>query len=378
MNTIMKTKLLILAIVGLALVSCSNDTITERSQNDVISFRPLLNNTTRAANAAGLKSAWEAGDKLYVYADYKNGKFFQDEFVKDGTGFNSSNKYYWPKDLSTNNVTFTAFWGAAQKTWETAGDENKLNAAYEVDASVANQMDLLFAKKTVDTKPTGGVVMNFRHLLSQVIVKVANDQAGLNIIISGVKIGYVSKSGTFSYTGTSTDTQETGSKNATLIARTDWGLTAAAAANVYEQNATATLDGSVPSESLTGFTSWILMPQLLSPATDYTERATSGAVTTATPPTLNGAYIALKMEVKTKGTSVVVVPEQWCYWPINTEWKPGYKYTYTVNVGSGGYQPTDQNNTAGLDPVIDDLVIWFSPSCTIDTWVDEAVPVTVP
>lgn len=372
----MKTKIFILAIAGMALAACSNDQTVAQNESDVISFRPLINSNTRAANSAGVKSAWDAGDKLYVFAGYKNGKLFQDEFVKDATGFNSTTKYYWPSDLATNNVTFTAFWGAAQKAWTVTGDENKLADAYEASTNVANQMDLLFAKKTVSTKPAGGVVLNFRHMLSQVIVKAANDQAGLKIDIAGVKIGYVSKQGTFSYSGAGTDTQEDGTSNATLIARTDWSPTAAATDNTYEQNVTASLSGTATATDLTSFTSWILLPQQLVPATDYTTRATSGPVTTATPPTLNGAYIALKMSIKDLSTNTSVLDEQWCYWPINTEWKPGFKYTYTVNAGSGGYQPTDQDNTAGLDPVLNDLIIWFSPSCTIDSW--DATSVTVP
>lgn len=371
----MKTKLLILAIVGLGLVSCSNDTVTDRTQSDLISFRPLLNSTTRTANSAGLKSAWETGDILYVYADYNGAMYFQDQFVKDGTGFNSATKHYWPSEItSTKAITFTSFWGAAQKAWTAPGDENQLAAQYVVDDAVANQMDLLFAKKTITAKPDDGaaVVLNFRHMLSQIAVKVANDQASLTIDVTGVRVGYVAKAGDFVYSGDVTDTNvddATNSAAATMIARTDWTPVAATVATeMYDQDVTATLSGTTTATALTGFNSWILMPQQLTAATAYTD-LTAGATTAD--PKLNGAYIALKMSIKDKDSNISIVDEQWCYWPINTEWKPGYKYTYTVNAGSGGYQGTDQNNTPGLDPVLSGLVIWFSPTCTIDTWVDE-------
>jgi hypothetical protein len=84
------------------------------------------------------------------------------------------------------------------------------------------------------------------------------------------------------------------------------------------------------------------------------------------------------MTIKSADDAATIVPEQWCYWPINTEWLPGYKYTYTINAGSGGYQPTDQDNTAGLDPVLTGTFIWFTPSCTIDTWVESAINVDAP
>lgn len=341
----------------------------------MISFRPLVNSTTRAANGAGLKSAWETGDILYVYADYNGSKYFQDQFVKDGTGFNSAAKHYWPSEITTTKaITFTSFWGAAQKTWAASGDENKLAAQYVVDDAVANQMDLLFAKKTLTAKPDEGVavVLNFRHMLSQIAVKVANDQASLTIDVTGVRVGYVAKAGDFAYTGGVTDTNvgdATNTAGATMIDRTDWTPVAATVATeMYSQDATANLTGATTATDLTGFQSWILMPQQLTAATAYTD-LTAGAATAD--PKLNGAYIALKMSIKDKDSNISIVDEQWCYWPINTEWKPGYKYTYTINAGSGGYQGTDHNGIPGLDPVLSGLVIWFSPTCTIDTWVDE-------
>ena len=127
--------------------------------------------------------------------------------MKDGTGFNSSEKYYWPSDIGTNNITFTAFWGAAQKTWVNAGDGKSLAATYTVPDAVADQKDLLFAMETATSKPNdGGQTLNFRHMLSQICVKVANDQSNLQVTITGVRVGYLNKVGTFTYTGTETTT----------------------------------------------------------------------------------------------------------------------------------------------------------------------------
>ena len=379
----MKTKYFILAAAAVALAACSSDETVGVNQGEAISFRPVVNGLTRAANGTGLKTEWETGDILYVYADYNSTKYFQDSFTKDGTGFNSSTKYYWPNDVATEPVTFTAFWGAAQK----ANDPDELAAAYTVEDAVASQQDLLFAKKTVSAKPAdGGVELNFRHMLSQIIVNVANDEPNMKVTISGVRVGYVAKTGTFAYSGGVTDTQETGSKNATLIARTDWTPTAATAATqLFEQTVSATLTSTQSATDLTSYSPWILLPQQLTAASEYTEAESGGAVTSATAPKLNGAYLALKMKIESldnvtdKNVVGTIVAEQWCYWPIATEWKPGYKYTYTINAGSGGYQPTDQNsNKTDLDPVLKGTFIWFTPTCTIDAWVDEAVNVDSP
>lgn len=387
----MKKILLMMAVAALVLASCSSDETVAVNQGDAISFRPLVNAVTRAANGAGVKSAWETGDILYVTAQRGTAKFFQDQFVKEATGFNSTNKYYWPNDLSTTPITFAAFWGAAYKTWAADGDGLALNSAYTVPDAVASQKDLLFALKTVNAKPSdGGVTLNFRHMLSQIVVKVANDQANMKVTVSGVRIGFLNKVGTFAYntsnSGSETESQVTEPTNSipasqTLIARTDWTKTDNASKNasyLFEQTVSATLTGVTAAMALTGFSSWIMLPQELTLATGYTTAHMNGPIGD-TDYELNGAYIALKIAIEDKDSSTPILPAQWCYWPIGTTWNPGYRYTYTVNVGSGGYQPTDQNNFKDdLDPVTGNSVIWFKPDCTIDTWVDENYGLSAP
>ena len=69
-----KKNLLFLAVGGalFALTACSSDDTIANNQSveeaNTISFRPLMNNVTHAANGTGLKSSWETGDKLYVTA----------------------------------------------------------------------------------------------------------------------------------------------------------------------------------------------------------------------------------------------------------------------------------------------------------------------
>lgn len=387
-----KNNLLILAVAALGFAACANDETTavneKLAESNAISFRSVISGNMRAANGYGVKTTpWEVGDKLYVTAERTvsatTSKYFQDQFVYDGNGFYSENKYYWPSDIDANNLTFTAFWGAEQKTWAAAGDGKSLAAAYTVPDAVGSQKDLLFAMHTQNSKPTdGGVLLNFRHMLSQIVVKVANDQPNLKITITGVRVGYLNKVGTFTYTGIVTDTKETSANNATKIARANWALTDDAlkdATYLFQQDVTSTvLDGKTDAQAFAGFTSWILMPQQLTAAMAYTAAVAPASATHVDPATLDGAYLALKMVIVDKNTDAPIVAEQWCYWPIGTEWKPGYKYTYTINAGSGGYEPTDQDNNTDLDPVLDNLVIWFQPTCTIDAWVPENYGISAP
>ena len=389
----MKKILLMMAVAALVLASCSSDETVAVNQGDAISFRPLVNGVTRTANGAGVKSAWETGDILYVTAQRGTAKFFQDQFKLDATGFNSTNKYYWPSDITTTPITFAAFWGADYKTWAADGDGLQLASAYTVPDAVASQKDLLFALKTVAAKPAdGGVTLNFRHMLSQVVVKVANDQDNLKVTVSGVRIGFLNKTGEFAYntTNSGSETEDyvannTNSGSETLIARTDWTTTDNTSRNasyLFEQNLSANstvLNGLATSATaLTDFSPWIMMPQELSAATGYETPQNNGPINDSQKD-LNGAYIALELAIVDKTSSAPILSKQWCYWPIGTTWNPGYRYTYTVNVGSGGYQPTDQDNDkTDLDPVMGQTIIWFQPTCTIDTWVDENYGISSP
>jgi len=393
---IMRKKLFLLAVAAAALASCSSDETLSVNQGledaNSISFRPAIQGMTRAANGTGLKSTWENGDILYVTAMRGTSKYFQDQFVRDNTGFRSKDKHFWPNDIGTNNITFTAFWGASYKNYASTNDENKLGEAYTVPDAVADQKDLLFAKTAaLSSKPNqdGHVLLNFRHMLSQICVKVANDQENLAISITGVRVGYVAKTGTFINSSANTVNREqeadgnagnlTADPAVSLIERTDWSPTApTVATQCYDQAVTASLSGVQTAKALSGFSSWILMPQALTAASEY-KTAHSPAGDVAANPDLNGAYLALQMTITDKATSAPIVNSQWCYWPIGTEWKPGYKYTYTINAGSGGYQPTDQNNDkTDLDPVLGGTVIWFDPVCTIDAWVVDNTGVSEP
>ena len=394
----MKKNLFILAAAALSFAACSSDETTAVNEAaldaDVISFRPLSTGLTRTANAAGVKSAFESGDVISVYADYNSSKYFQDNFTSDGSTFSSTNKYYWPSDVATKNVTFTAIWGPSLTSPAlTIGSTAGNFTGYTPDAAAANQEDILIAKHVSSSKESP-VVMNFRHTLSQIVVNAKNTNPNLKVTITGVRIGYIKTASTsFTYSGDATDTKELGSaNNAANVAQGNWMLvdftgTTKAKDYKYDQDVTSLAlvgNTSDTGHELTGTTSWILLPQNMTNA-DTDEDGTPNYATTKTgtkgtaDPDFAGSYIALKMTIENyNGSSAngTIVSEQWCYWPITTNWTPGYKYTYTVDVAGGGYEPEDTDNDGEGDPVLDGAVIVFSPSCTIDAWDPEAVAVS--
>jgi len=392
-----KNNLLILAVAALGFAACANDETTavneKLAESNAISFRANVNGQMRTANAAGVKEAFDEGDAISVYAEYKSGKYFQDIFTKQAgeTGFTSLNKHYWPSDVATNNVTFTAIWGSSLTTpaltiGETAGNFT----GYIPNAAAASQEDILVAKHTSATKEAK-VPLNFRHALSQIVVKAKNTNPSLKVTITGVRIGYIKTASTsFTYSGDATDTRELGTaNNAANVAQSDWELvdfaetptTTTANDYKYDQDVTTlALVGNTADtdHDLTGTTSWLLLPQNMTDADGKYATQKTGTKGTANPD-LAGAYLALKMTIENyNGASATgtIVSEQWCYWPITTSWNPGYKYTYTINVAGGGYEPEDTDNDKLLDPVLDGAVIVFSPSCTIDAWDPQAVNVS--
>ncbi len=384
----MRKNLFILAAAALALASCSSDETTAVNDSvanaNEINFRALANGITRT-NAPGVKSAFASGDKMNVYANWYNGtsnvKYFQADFTSDASTFSPSTTgatYYWPAVAADKAMTFTAVWGATQ-TSGTAGEI----ANYSPDADVAKQMDVLVARHVSTTKENP-VAMNFRHTLSQVIVKAKSENANVKVVISGVQIGYVDKTGTFQLDRTSaygsTDVREkkedgdVGNETTYFVAipKGKWSNTAAtAASSCYTQTLASSVafEGTATAQAIGS--PWILLPQLQSKATEYASPTANATVSSSTASDMNGSYIAFKMAIYNWNGSTAtgdLVSERWCCWPVDITWEPGYKYTYTIDAAQGGYEPADVDGTTGLDPVLG-TSIEFSVSCTVDAWI---------
>lgn len=356
------------AVAALALASCSSDEIiesTDTSPNNEISFRVLTEATTRAT----AKTSFVGGDVINVFAEYKVGdnaptKSFQSDFtLYDAQNFNSSTSYYWPSSMTGNKMIFTAFYGVNQST-TTAGS---LAEAFTPNSAAASQIDILYARKEVADAPERPVSLTFYHMLSQVSVSVRNSMPSLKFHITGVRIGYLATSGTFAWTST------------TLHSREGWTPAALTGTDVqkanlnkYEQTGLDfDFDNSTGnSYPITGLVPWMLIPQnfLSTKATGYAQ-AKNGS--RSDDPELNGTYIAIKMSILNKENNAVIVPEQWCYWPIQIGINAGTYYDYHVLLSGGGYNPTDQNNSGTLFDVGDrvlDSPIEISSDCTINGW----------
>lgn len=361
----MKQKLFYLAIMAAALTACNKNTDIAEIAGNEISLRALMNAQTKAAEV----NAFKAGDKINVFALYSGEKYFQDDFTFSTSGFASVNKYYWPEVVSAEKpVVFSAIFNATQKA-NTPG----VIEGFAPNADAAAQKDVLFAKKAVtETTPailSSGVAINFRHALSELVVKVKNTNPNLSFDVKEVKVAYMSTQGDF---------------NASTIESTDgdgfltmdmWSNLFPVAANRTAENAyTQTgLDTQVGTTVTQLGSAWMLIPQSQAKATKYTE-AKAGAK-------FDGSYIGVKLIIKNAASGTIIkggTDGIVCCWPADIAINPGYKYTYTIDLAEGGYyeeNPGDDSDEP--EPIITKSAITFSAECTVDAWSNKDVTPSV-
>ena len=358
----MKKKLFFAALAVVALASCTNEEILEVNKGEAISFRSIVSGNTRAAD----KTSFVANDAFNVWATYGSGNYFKQDYKFNGTDWRSTaTAYYWPASVNaSNSMTFDAIYPTSITRTEAA------TFSYTIQEAAADQLDVLYAKHVSTTKQTTGVPLNFRHTLSQIVVNTKNTSKTLEFVITGLKVAFVNKAGTFTYTGNdATDTQ-----NANL-AQTVWTATdgTATATSAFTQLLTSSTVAPEATATALG-ASWILLPQNQAKATAYT---------TATTSAMAGAYLAVKMQIQNATDHSVVATDQWCCFPIAIAWNPGYKYTYTIDLAGGGYkeqndgETEDDGHETDLDPVLDNAEIFFV-NCTIDTWDETTEDVKAP
>lgn len=372
----MKKKLLILAVAGFALASCSNDqtvaTQVNRGANE-ISFRPLMTGVTRAATditAGNLASfnvtAFTTGTNASAYIN-------DVPFTKQLNGtYTSANKYYWP----AANLDFYAYYYNSGLSSQISGQTYRtFTVTPAVTTETAgDQVDLVYAALKNKGKSDGaaGLPMNFSHIGSKIALKVthsgaSNPNAYFEVTAWGV--GYLDNSGTFTfpdYEGSSTATTTTGT-----LPIGYWSDNGAWATD--KQVYRSTVLGSAvkigpadntPSGAVTTYTfdeQMILVPQGTIPAATKYQATTSAAKP-------EGSYVAVKMAVKNVTNGSVIQDETWAMWPVSINWEPGKKYTYNVTIDNGGYFEGNTNDDDDdLDPVLEGSEIYFA-GVTVSGW----------
>ena len=185
----------------LALASCSSEeALTARqdaAEKQAVAIRPLIQNNTRgeSVNLANLK---EFG--VIAKGEGLDGGAWKDNVTDggDGSSWNTNSVHYWTTDASKENSTasFTGFYpttlNVTTASTDVALDFSALtNGNDQVDHLVA------FNTGTKASNADNGVALNFKHVLSQIVIQAANKNTEeRKIEIVGVKIASVKSKNT--------------------------------------------------------------------------------------------------------------------------------------------------------------------------------------
>ena len=370
----MRKNLFILAAALAVCYSCSNDETVEVNLGEAISFRPLVNNVTRAkditANTLETTGFYVSARKHNTDAEYFTDAAYTSFVTVSGTKtWTCATKYYWPSDDS--ELDFYAY--APQATGQIKAHANYKTFTVQPSTNISEQVDLIFANTNQKKKSTDntGVVLNFRHTGAKIACKVQNTSTALKFGVEGWKVGYLFPSGTFTFADDNTDGNNTGS--GTTLNYTQWVSLGTKSVDTEYVSTFNKVDIAAGASATDLAGEMILVPQTLTKATKYASTSNEAG--------LDGTFIAVELYILNNANSELVAgggstaspTTIWAIWPIGGyDWEPGKKYTYTIDLADGGYY--EKNNNDGddkLDPLLEGAEIKFV-TVTVDDWTDVA------
>lgn len=373
----MKKGLLFVATAALALSACSNDEVIDVVKEGGISFRVLLDRSTKASNDAGnvTTTANIAPFKVLAFRDgTKESVIPLADVNKDGASglYKTATPYYWPTP-STAKVQFYAY------APNNLGDVTLSDAAQKIEAepaeALADQKDVVVAHKVASqSTKSGSVALHFKHIFSQIEVRAKNSKAEqMKVEILGVRLVNVKTKGTFTWPTDELD----GTSNLSAA----WAPADDEGAYFSKGTSAITLESS-SARIMFNANNFMLVPQQLT--------AWAGDASTT------GAYLSVLCRISSKnadGSYTLLYPQPsasdnrdgdyaFSATPINTNWEPGKRYIYTLNFfgenGGGGKvdpNPTPNGGGEGIvnpggnggDPVVGAPITF---EVTVDEWTE--------
>ena len=366
----MKKSLFILAGLALLGTSCAKtEEVVETSSGRAISFNGYAAKLTKAAQTDVTAENLESFNVTAI----GEGSVYYDNatYTKKGNVWESNPVHFWPTysldfyAYNTPDVTKTGFIREITTTTQTLkvtpsvnpGDQEDLVAAYAVSKSATN------------TNKDGAIVLEFKHYLTQVIVKAKNSSSShYNVVVDGVKLANLAGDGIYTFS----DGKMTASSEK---------INSASSSDYSATFPSKTLTG-VAQEVMTGAGTgrWYLIPQTVT-AWNLNESKNSS----------NGTYLALKVKITTSnGAKIYPASGETSAWmavpvPAGLDFIQGKRYNVTLdfysvsNHGAGYVDPEDPGELDGNPGTKDNgkkirEVIMFQTS--VSSWGDE-VDVTI-
>lgn len=305
--------LTIAAVLGFGLVSCSEDEQLSENKGRAIDFRAAMGTRASEITNANLSS-------IKVVSFMNGATFFEPlDFVKGADGyFTSSPEYNWPGDNS--ELTFYAY-APSSMSGVTLSSDTKNVKGFSPASDIAGQVDFVTSKATGtrEANEASGVELTFNHMLSQIEIRAKADNQAYTFKITGVRVGQPISIGDFDFDSSA------------------WSLGTDKA--VYESTYTTPVVLTSTAQNVMGENgNPMLIPQQLI-AWDPDKDSSN---------TSKGAYLSVKLQINTvAGAQVYPFATdancQWAAIPVNTNWEPGKKYIYTLDLshGAGYVDPGD-------------------------------------
>lgn len=358
-----KYSMMLLAIFGLLLMSCSEEEIAneENFSQKAIGFNVLSNAaqtwatpTTPSKRAKPITPSNLTNTDFDVFAFTANGIAFMGKVdtdyehngvhikYKDGKWdyVNASDLRYWPSEA----LDFYAFNPGTVSDdmlmnymWDVNGTSQKISYTCidEYAKSTHANYDVMYAIAKGQTKATnnGIVKFNFKHILSQVVFKAKTQYANMQVDIKEIKINNIKFGGVFTLPATA---DGTGSWSSSAITSHN-AFTVVTGANITVNSNTAATDISTKAPMLN-------IPQTLTPWTVSGDSKTKeGADKTLQ------CYLEISCKIKQSGVYQLGSASEYktIYVPFGVTWEPGKRYIYTLIFG-GGY---DNQGDPVLTPI---------------------------
>lgn len=369
----MKKNLLFAALAASVMVSCSNDDIVDVNHGEGIAFRASMDRALTRANATTLQNMTE----FNVTAIGNNANYFTDMTVtKIGDEWKPAHTYYWPG----YELSFFAY--TPKISGVSISNDSKAIKDFSPAQKAAEQKDLLVSFNKGDkTNENNGIAMNFKHALSQieVLAKCSNDKIKIEVL--GVKMENAAAKADFTFPKGVTTTDYT-------LPQEQWS-------NLQEKDdhSKAYMIKGEKNMVLTdkaqsimfGDNNFMLIPQA--------QEKWNGT------DSKTGTYLSVLCRIYSldggKETLLYPRPTQddnkngkyaFAAVGIDIDWKPGMKYTYTLNFcGDGGGAGEIDPNPGPVDPTDPNPIdpnpgpggeeILGKPikfTVTVDNWVDQS------
>ena len=350
----MKKAFYMMAAAAIALSSCSSEETTDVAKSSAITFRPTvgLNSrgvemTTNDLNEMWVTGFYQKADEVY-FSDLK----FTKEKGTQGT-FIPSAPVFWQDGRTYKFVAISP----AKSEWPTGltiTREAVTCENFEPKADISAQKDMIIKAVDANNDQWGKELeLNFKHILSQIQIKVKNGNENLVYNIKAVRINSVVGKKKLNYS-TTTNTSTWGNIEG-VNSDAQYTLTYA---NPYKLDGKNTTELTLTSADATVENGGgaMLIPQNVT--------AWNGAKVDDTNQYDGGTYISIYLNVRMASGNKFMYPagaqgEQaygWVAIPVpNINWEEGNKYIYTLDMstGCGKVDPVDPGenvNPDGKDP----------------------------